>query len=72
MVPSASGLTDVPCLCADLDPTDRVILQGRADTLTSWGPSGQYSAHLLSTMVHLVAGCSGRCRGNTGTDRCVA
>jgi hypothetical protein len=72
-VPSASGLTDVRCLCSALDADDRVILRGRADTLAAWGPSGQYSERLLSTMIHLVSGCVGPCRGNVcqpGTARC--
>lgn len=73
-VPSASGWSDVPCLCAELTPNDRVILHGRADTLAAWergGENGQYVEHLRSTMIHLVAGCSGPCRGNAGEVRCV-
>lgn len=83
-VPSASGMTDVPCLCADLSAEDRVILRGRADTMREWSrqaggmPFGDGRARLRrqiddlrSTMVHLVAGCSGPCRGNSSrTPRC--
>lgn len=74
-VPSASGLTDVQCLCATLDGNDRVILRGRADTLAWWERMGENIGRrqeLLSTMVHLVVGCSGPCRGNSATvERCV-
>ena len=75
-VPSASGLTDERCLCVTLDANDRVILRGRADTLAWWDRSGARAEdcqRLLSTMVHLVMGCSGRCRGNAAqVERCVS
>lgn len=70
MVPSASGLSDVPCLCATLSGNDRVILHGRADTLNAWIRSGEAPEHLKrlhSTMIHLVAGCAGPCRGNSSS-----
>lgn len=83
-VPSLSGWTDVDCLCATLDANDRVILRGRTDTLQAWEAQlprcteigqeflAQQIEHLRSTMVHLVAGCEGRCRGNSSNaDRCV-
>lgn len=68
VVPSLSGLSDVACLCTDLTPNDRVILRGRADTLAWWergGVAAEQLDRLRSTMVHLVAGCEGPCRGNS-------
>jgi hypothetical protein len=84
MVPSASGMSDVPCLCATLDASDRVILRGRADRLramkarTIFHSAEDRAFHTeqiaskVQTMVHLVAGCVGPCRGNSATEpRCV-
>lgn len=85
VVPSASGWTDVPCLCADLSPNDRVILRGRAATLADWEEQNsripderarlalqQDIDRLERSMIHLVAGCVGPCRGNSAREpRCV-
>ncbi len=74
-VPSASGMSDVACLCTSLSDNDRVILRGRHNTLTWWQRSGENSQdieRMRSSMVHLVAGCEGRCRANASTvQRCV-
>ena len=75
MVPSLSGLSDVPCLCTSLDGVDRAILRGRAGTLAYWLRAGvpeSITGPFLTSMEHLVMGCSGPCRGNSGTARCVA
>lgn len=81
VVPSASGWTDVPCLCATLDGNDRVILSGRADWVRwmrtqqpadlAWHE--QQIAEQVERMRHLVMGCAGPCRGNSSSvPRCVA
>lgn len=72
MVPdmAAGGMDDTPCLCTTLSANDRVILRGRADTLAWWerdGVNAEQVEQLRSTMVHLVAGCVGPCRGNSAT-----